>query len=654
MRHKKCMLRSGLKTHKRIKTMFSMLVICIMLFSCVLTVRAAVTYTDPNARPSGDIFNNWNRGGVLSSPEKPTVFTVDKLTYIAYIVNYHWNGGSGSASGTISLKDQNGTVYGPWTVSALSGANEMKNVVWFVSLHIVIPAGTYTVIDSDPSTWSCNPDSNNKGFTEIRGDLSVDPATVQTAVASSGNSVSDSSAGTDSTAVSSGDMSGAAASGSSTASDMDEAPAGVGSVGNIPGPDTAGQAAAGILIPGFVSLILGSLGTMLGGGGLSSGAASLNPLDQSGGDALTATGNSFSVGTQTTDPFPVHDTAFSPAITINQANTRASIPTSTQTSTPSTHASNQPKTASTSKASAVGASGSSDPWKETRTTAKMVMDDADKLWGSAGQKAYNKILDSVHTAMDIRPTKVYETAARMGSSSSMKTALKTMQRIESETRAMKSLGNTISKSFSVGGMMSDAIESMTDRNRDDGTLLEGDSIFKATAKSYIANTICGTLLESSPLLTLTDVLMTITVGNTDGGSIFSPSNIIKGVINANIDAATDFSNTADRAKAGFYGDYLKNIAASSEMLGQTVEDTSLDETASILTSDSYYDNMKSSSNEMWSDKEGNMGITGSAFSSITDFAIDSAHSIANTAQDLSKAAGTLYENTSYAIRSYFE
>jgi hypothetical protein len=42
-------------------------------------------------------------------------------------------------------------------------------VNWRVEPNQVIPAGTYTVLDSDPATWSQNAESRGQGFSDIRG-----------------------------------------------------------------------------------------------------------------------------------------------------------------------------------------------------------------------------------------------------------------------------------------------------------------------------------------------------------------------------------------------------------------------------------------------------------------------------------------------------
>jgi hypothetical protein len=82
-------------------------------------------------------------------------------------MNYHYFNG-GALPGTISLKHSDGTIYGPWQTWGLVGQGGVTNAYWAFYPLVKIKAGTYTVIDSDPSTWSHNSESNYSGFTWIR------------------------------------------------------------------------------------------------------------------------------------------------------------------------------------------------------------------------------------------------------------------------------------------------------------------------------------------------------------------------------------------------------------------------------------------------------------------------------------------------------
>ncbi len=113
------------------------------------------------------IFSNENIGGVQNGPTNPTVFTIDKERLITYIHNYHYFNG-GVLPGTIAIKHSDGTTYGPWQTWGIVGQGGVTNAYWVSHPLVKIKAGTYTVIDSHPATWSHNSQSNYCGFTNIR------------------------------------------------------------------------------------------------------------------------------------------------------------------------------------------------------------------------------------------------------------------------------------------------------------------------------------------------------------------------------------------------------------------------------------------------------------------------------------------------------
>jgi hypothetical protein len=125
----------------------------------------------PLSLPKGSyIFDNWNVCGVANGPTKDTTFTIDLSYLITFIATYHWNDGKGAVpTKGISLKDGSGTVFGPWPVTTSAGSGGRANVNWECHPGVVLPAGTYTVIDPDPATWSQNPGSDKKGFVRVAG-----------------------------------------------------------------------------------------------------------------------------------------------------------------------------------------------------------------------------------------------------------------------------------------------------------------------------------------------------------------------------------------------------------------------------------------------------------------------------------------------------
>jgi hypothetical protein len=121
-----------------------------------------------------EFLNNMNTGGVGNNPSAPTMFTVNAPVVVNYIQTYHWNYGQGAQAGRVSLRAQNGQVYGPFNTAATSGHAGRQNVNWVASsIAIALPAGTYTVVDSDPGTWSQNAQSQGRGFAIVRGALSI-------------------------------------------------------------------------------------------------------------------------------------------------------------------------------------------------------------------------------------------------------------------------------------------------------------------------------------------------------------------------------------------------------------------------------------------------------------------------------------------------
>ncbi|MBX7054058.1 MAG: hypothetical protein K1X36_03805 [Pyrinomonadaceae bacterium] len=108
------------------------------------------------------LFNSGNDYGVANGG-KPPVFTLKATTVITQIISYHWNNGQGAPGGTITLMNTNGDKFGPWQVSVRA------NVYWEVNQQIKLPAGTYTVFDSDPATWAQNSQSGGHGMVTIKG-----------------------------------------------------------------------------------------------------------------------------------------------------------------------------------------------------------------------------------------------------------------------------------------------------------------------------------------------------------------------------------------------------------------------------------------------------------------------------------------------------
>lgn len=126
-----------------------------------------------NASQEEILFKLETFGEVNNLPTHPTTFSINAPAFITKIRTYHWNFGRGSTPGTISLLDQHGMYYGPWTASGEQGMGRIQNAYWMVQPNMDLPAGTYTILDSDQSTWSQNNETNGRGIAFVYGKKSA-------------------------------------------------------------------------------------------------------------------------------------------------------------------------------------------------------------------------------------------------------------------------------------------------------------------------------------------------------------------------------------------------------------------------------------------------------------------------------------------------
>jgi len=156
------------------------------LSACSSTTGSGAATT---ATVETEIYSNNNIAGVLNSPTGgPTTFTISDNYRVTLLTDYHWNNGQGAPAGTIGLKDSSGKIIGTWPVTVSSG------VYWDVKPNINIGPGTYTVIDSDPSTWAQNSQSDYKGITVVKGLAITYAASSKTSPGSSNSTASSATA----------------------------------------------------------------------------------------------------------------------------------------------------------------------------------------------------------------------------------------------------------------------------------------------------------------------------------------------------------------------------------------------------------------------------------------------------------------------------
>jgi hypothetical protein len=121
---------------------------------------------------------------VSYNPPQVTTFELDRAYTITRIWTYHRASTIGNRRATIALKEiRTGGTFGPWpvvgyrTFNGTLGAtqNDPGNIpgppddYWMAYPGVLIPPGTYQVIDSDPSTWAYTADLADRGVCWVYG-----------------------------------------------------------------------------------------------------------------------------------------------------------------------------------------------------------------------------------------------------------------------------------------------------------------------------------------------------------------------------------------------------------------------------------------------------------------------------------------------------
>jgi len=137
-----------------------------LLLTLVLLTPSTLSAAEPN---EVTLLNIGNIYRVASGPDRPSMFTLDTTFVITYIYTYHWNDGQGIDPGTISLINKEGEIYGPFQTNGITGQGGVLNAGWETYIEAKVPPGRYTILDSNPLTWSCNAESDYKGFAIVKG-----------------------------------------------------------------------------------------------------------------------------------------------------------------------------------------------------------------------------------------------------------------------------------------------------------------------------------------------------------------------------------------------------------------------------------------------------------------------------------------------------
>jgi hypothetical protein len=133
-------------------------------------VASAVLLGAAASASAQTVFDNFNTFAVGNGPTAPTTFTLSSPTSVTQLITYHWNFGHGVAPGTIKLQGASGRFYGPYGTAGVVGSNNVQNAAWVATIGgLTLPADTYTVVDSDPGSWSENQQSGGRGFVRVYG-----------------------------------------------------------------------------------------------------------------------------------------------------------------------------------------------------------------------------------------------------------------------------------------------------------------------------------------------------------------------------------------------------------------------------------------------------------------------------------------------------
>ncbi|MBF0277046.1 MAG: pentapeptide repeat-containing protein [SAR324 cluster bacterium] len=131
----------------------------------------------PAASGESIVFYSRNIASVQNGPSQYATFAIQQPMMITRINTYHWNNGKGTARpGSIGIKG-----LGSWQAQGSPGMYNTPNAEWWVSPNLLLQPGTYSIVDSNPATWSQNPGSQGIGHTAVYGKTVSTPQAIATA-----------------------------------------------------------------------------------------------------------------------------------------------------------------------------------------------------------------------------------------------------------------------------------------------------------------------------------------------------------------------------------------------------------------------------------------------------------------------------------------
>ncbi|MBF0287397.1 MAG: WSC domain-containing protein [SAR324 cluster bacterium] len=124
-----------------------------------------IAWIDTSDANETQVYSNRNKSTVQNLNIRLPTFTINQPMIITRINTYHWNNGRGTSQpGQIGIKGA-----GSWQAKGSPGMRNTPNAEWQAFPNIQLNPGTYTIVDSDPATWSQNSGSQGLGFVAIYG-----------------------------------------------------------------------------------------------------------------------------------------------------------------------------------------------------------------------------------------------------------------------------------------------------------------------------------------------------------------------------------------------------------------------------------------------------------------------------------------------------
>ena len=113
------------------------------------------------------LVENGAGGATRPGSTKPATFALRSGVHVTQLMTYHY--GARRPPGTIALRHESGRTLGPWQANGAVGQGGVAHAYWWVRPNVRLEPGRWTVVDSDPASWSIEPSTNGAGIFAVWG-----------------------------------------------------------------------------------------------------------------------------------------------------------------------------------------------------------------------------------------------------------------------------------------------------------------------------------------------------------------------------------------------------------------------------------------------------------------------------------------------------